>query len=109
MTDMPSEPAGVSAFDHNALDHALDRLRSKIVAARMIAPPERALLVGVSGIDGSGKGFVAKRVDERLRRLGWNVAAISADDWLNVPDVYMNADNPAGHFYENALRLDDMF
>ena len=106
---MTSETARVSAFDRKTLDHAPDKLCSKIVAARMIAPPERALLVGVSGIDGSGKGFVVKRVDERLGRLGWNVAAISADDWLNLPDVCMNADNPAGHFYENALRLDEMF
>ena len=50
----------------------------------------RALLVGISGIDASGKGFVTAHLAERLRNCGWNVAAISADDWLNLPNVCIN-------------------
>jgi uridine kinase len=41
--------------------------------------------------------------------LGHNVAAISADHWLNLPNVCINPHNPSEHFYEHAIRLDEMF
>lgn len=82
---------------------------SAILHQREALASDRALLVGISGIDGSGKGYTTAQFDQRLRDLGWNVAAISADDWLNLPDVCINPDNPAEHFYEHALRLDEMF
>ena len=88
---------------------AVDKLAEQIVAARLKAPFHRALLVGVSGIDGSGKGFITTQLDQRLRDLGWSVAVVCADDWLNLPDVCVNRDNPAEHFYDNALRLEEMF
>jgi uridine kinase len=90
------------------LDSA-DDLASQIVAARMNAPRERALLVGISGIDGSGKGFVSARLEKRLRELGWNVALLSADGWHSLPNIRFSADNPARTFYERGLRLDEMF
>jgi uridine kinase len=68
-----------------------------------------ALLVGISGIDASGKGFITEKVAVRLRNCGWNVAVISADDWLNLPDVCINRDNCAEHFYKHAMRFDEMF
>ena len=36
-------------------------------------------------------------------------AVISADDWHKLPTIRLNSDNPAEHFYEHGLRLDDMF
>jgi uridine kinase len=44
-----------------------------------------------------------------LRAIGRNVAVISADDWLNLPDVCINRDNYAGHFYEHAIRFEQIF
>ena len=38
-----------------------------------------------------------------------NVVLISADDWLNLPYVSINPDNYAEHFYEHAIRFDEMF
>ncbi|HEU5245645.1 MAG TPA: hypothetical protein VFU09_01000 [Candidatus Udaeobacter sp.] len=70
---------------------------------------DRAGLIGISGIDGSGKGFVSAKLAEALRAKSLNVAAISADDWLNLPDVCINRDNYAEHFYEHAIRFDEMF
>src|ERR1044072_6711324 len=87
----------------------LASLTARILEARHRIASQRALLVGISGIDGSGKGYVAACLDEQLRRLGYNVAVICADDWLNLPRVCINHDNPAEHFYEHALRLDEMF
>jgi len=87
----------------------INRLAIKVGAARAKAPGNRALLVGISGIDGSGKSFITTQLDQWLRALNWNTATISADDWLNLPNVCINARNPGEHFYEHALRLDEMF
>ncbi len=100
-------------MDHGERDtHSGNRrlapLIARILGARRRVPTQRALLVGISGIDGSGKGYITACLDEQLRRLGQNVAAICADDWLNLPHC-INHDNPAEHFYKHALRLEGMF
>ncbi len=71
-------------------------------------PNEQTMLVGISGIDASGKGFVTSKLADALAsRL--NVAVINADEWLNLPAVRFSETEPGRHFYENALRLDEMF
>jgi len=82
---------------------------SAIIEKREALSLQRALLVGISGIDASGKGFITQKLATRLSKDGWNVAVISADDWLNLPNVCMNRDNYAEHFYEHAIRFDEMF
>src|SRR6516165_1829673 len=71
--------------------------------------PNRAVLVGISGIDASGKGIVTAKLADALRAKLLNVAVISADDWLNLPHVSINRDNYAEHFYDHAIRFDEMF
>src|SRR5881392_3641819 len=88
---------------------SLGQLIEAIVSTRTTTPQTRAALIGISGIDGSGKGFITTQLNQRLRDLGWSVAVVHADDWLNLPDVCVNRDNPAEHFYDNALRLEEMF
>jgi len=80
-----------------------------IARKRDAVKPNRAVLVGISGIDASGKGFVSAKLADALRTKSLNVAVISADDWLNLPKVCINPDNYAEHFYENAIRFDEMF
>lgn len=82
---------------------------SAIIETRKALPPERALLVGISGIDASGKGFVTAKLARQLRERGWNVAAIGVDGWLNLPHVRFNPEDPAAHFYEHAIRFGEMF
>ena len=67
------------------------------------------MLVGISGIDASGKGYLAAKIADRLQMHGLKVALIRADDWLNLPDVCMNPENYAEHFYAHAIRFDEMF
>ena len=71
--------------------------------------PNRAVLVGISGIDGSGKGFVTAKLAKALRATSLNAAVISADDWLNLPNICLNRENYAEHFYKHAIRLEEMF
>jgi uridine kinase len=87
----------------------MDELERLILARRLGIPAARALLAGVTGIDGSGKGYVTARLADRLRGQGINVAAIGIDGWLNLPAVRFDPANPAGHFYRHALRFDELF
>jgi uridine kinase len=80
-----------------------------ILDCRVRVAPERALLVGVSGIDGSGKGYVTEQIVSGLRGRHVNAVAINADGWLNLPSRRFDASRPAEHFFENGLRLDGMF
>jgi uridine kinase len=72
-------------------------------------PMQRSLLAGISGIDGSGKGYLTGQIVSQLQRQGQHAVAINADGWLNLPDKRFNPARPAQHFYEHAIRFDDMF
>ncbi len=69
----------------------------------------RSMLVGISGIDASGKGFVTAKLADELRRKGLSVAVTNVDGWLNLPRARFGGPDQGRHFYENALRLDEMF
>ena len=96
-------------LDTNSSDRRLASIVAEILEAGSRVPATRALLVGISGIDGSGKGFITEKLADALRTKSVNVALISADDWLNLPHVSINRDNYAEHFYEHAIRFDEMF
>jgi uridine kinase len=98
--------AGVDALGYNK---ALDELTGRIIAARLAIPATRALLVGISGIDGSGKGYISGKLAGDLVAVSINAALISADDWLNLPNACLNAQDYAEHFYKHAIRFDEMF
>jgi uridine kinase len=72
-------------------------------------PRSRALLVAISGIDGAGKGHVTARVAASLGRRGLRVAPLSVDPWLRLPQERFDPADPARHFYEHAIRFEEMF
>ena len=80
-----------------------------IIQKRKAISPQHASLVGISGIDASGKGFVTTRIAKSLQKRGIKSAVISADGWLNLPEVRFDQQDLAKHFYENAIRFDEMF
>jgi uridine kinase len=84
---------------------AVDRIAS---AQRQI-DPRRSTLAAISGIDGSGKGYIARAIDRHLRQRGFTVAVINADGWLRLPHERFSATGPAEHFYTHAFRFEDMF
>ena len=87
----------------------LSAIVQEIAGRRARHPPGRALLVGLSGIDGSGKGYVAGRLVAALIARGLRVGVIHLDGWLALPPVRFDPDRPAENFYESALRLDELF
>src|SRR4051812_1160058 len=64
----------------------------EIAGRRARHPPGMAMLVGVSGIDGSGKGYVAGRLVTALVALGLRAEVINLDGWLNLPPVRFDPD-----------------
>jgi uridine kinase len=90
-------------------DEQLSTLLASISSKRITAPPDRSVLIGISGIDASGKGYVSAKLEAGLKRHGMRTALINIDGWLNLPDVRFSDSDPGRHFYDNALRLDEMF
>lgn len=86
----------------------IDQLINTIRVKRRDIGPSRPIVVGISGIDASGKGFITARIADKLKE-SMNTAVINVDGWLNLPSVRFSMTDPGRHFYEHALRLDEMF
>ena len=89
--------------------NCIDEIVRKILERRANIPDTRSLLVGLSGIDGCGKGYLATQLQAHLALRGVIPAILNVDGWLNLPQKRFDQDAPAVNFYENALRLDQFF
>lgn len=87
----------------------IDDVTARILRQRAAIPERRSLLVGVSGIDAAGKGYVAKQIEARLALHAVATATINVDAWLNLPDKRFNPNAPAEHFYQSAIRFEELF
>lgn len=87
----------------------IEELASTLIDRRSEMPAEHAMLAGISGIDASGKGYVASKLRSTLENHGLRVAQVNVDGWLNLPSVRFDRRDPAGNFYRNALRLCELF
>ncbi|HJU92103.1 MAG TPA: hypothetical protein VJ656_04125 [Pyrinomonadaceae bacterium] len=88
---------------------SLDEVIRKILERRTNVPATRSLLVGISGIDGCGKGYVAAQLEARLALNSVIPATLNVDGWLNLPEKRFDLTAPAEHFYKNAIRFDEFF
>ena len=87
----------------------LHAVTKQILETRTYVPAQRSVLVAITGIDGSGKGYVAAQLLKQLAAQGVRTAIISVDGWLNLPHLRFDMSNPAEHFYLHAIRFDEMF
>jgi uridine kinase len=87
----------------------IDEVVRNILERRANIPDTRSLLVGVSGIDGCGKGYVTTQLQAHLVLRGVIPAILNVDGWLNLPQKRFDQSAPAVNFYENAIRLDQFF
>jgi uridine kinase len=76
---------------------------------RQVVSAEQSVLAAISGIDGSGKGYITGQLAAGLARHGAKVANINIDGWLNLPTKRFSATEPAEHFYQHAIRFPEMF
>lgn len=84
------------------IEEAVQRIQS-------LLPSTTAPLVGISGIDASGKGYTTRQVELALAEKGIRAANINIDGWLSLPTVRFNEETPALTFYEKGIRFDEMF
>src|SRR5215813_13525168 len=69
-----------------------------ILDRRAKSDARRSILAGVSGIDGSGKGFVANQIVQRLLQQHLHAVVLPDDGWLNLPAERFNTQNQSQHF-----------
>jgi uridine kinase len=87
----------------------MNDLVNLILSKQKEMPSNQCLLVGISGIDASGKGFITSGLTDKIERKGFKAANINLDGWLNLPEIRFDPNNPAENFYQNAIRFDEMF
>ncbi len=87
----------------------LEQAVARIQVKRRRVSQARSLLVGISGIDGAGKGYVTDKLAAALTSRDLRTAAINVDGWLNLPHKRFSQERPAEHFYRHAIRFDDLF
>src|SRR5689334_7976349 len=97
----------VAGRDSVAILESLEPVLKLIGETKRAHAANRALLAGLSGIDGSGKSHVARKLVARLTEAGFKVALIGVDDWLN-PSLNHSQVIP-GEFYAKGVRFADLF
>ncbi len=71
--------------------------------------PQGAVLVAISGIDGSGKGTITKKVVDELNTRNLHTVALNLDLWHYPTAIRFGQHNPGEHFYQHAFRWDELF
>ena len=71
--------------------------------------PDKSLLVAISGIDGSGKGYVTEKIAQDTNKKGLKAITINIDSWLNPPTKRFSAKNSGEHLYHHAFSFDNLF
>ena len=70
---------------------------------------QKPLMVAISGIDGSGKGYIGSQINKFLQEIGINSYLIGIDGWLELSEKRFSETNSAEHFYQNGFRFKEMF
>jgi uridine kinase len=80
-----------------------------LVAVHARRARRRAPLIGLSGIDGSGKTTLAAALAAALGHRGTHAAVVTVDPWHAPASIRFNAADPARHFYRYAFRWEELF
>ena len=88
---------------------SIDKIIRAILERRAAIPDTRSLLVGLSGIDACGKGYLARQLEAHLGVHGVIAGIVNVDGWLTLPEKRFDQNAPAKNFYENAIRFDEFF
>jgi uridine kinase len=87
----------------------IQTLVTPILKKRAEIPANKSMLVAVSGIDGSGKGYITNQLVAELNLQGVQAVSINIDPWLTLPEQRFNSENPGEHFYHHAFVFEDLF
>lgn len=86
-----------------------DQLVDKLLSAYTSHHSSVIFTVAISGIDASGKGYIAGLMQKELESRGYRVASINIDPWQKPIPIRLQENNAAENFYKNVFRWDDFF
>lgn len=86
-----------------------DNLVTSIIKKQSEVLGNKSLLVAVSGIDGSGKGYVTEKLVTALNQQNIHAVAINLDPWHTLPSQRFDSEGSPEHFYQNAFNFDGLF
>lgn len=66
-------------------------------------------MIAISGIGGSGKGYISEKLKESFQKKGFNIHIENLDAWLNLPSIRFSKIDKAKTFYDKAIRFDELF
>jgi uridine kinase len=84
-------------------------LTKKVLDAFVSHNKKTAFTVAISGIDASGKGYIANLLQNKLEANGYSIANINIDPWQNPISIRLQKENPANNVYQNIFRWSDFF
>lgn len=98
-----------SSFQTSFFRESTDELTTQILKKHASLGGKSALLVGISGIDASGKGTLAAELKLQLAKSGMHVAKLSVDDWLHPFSAGQIQIGDAFDFYKKGFRYTELF
>lgn len=84
-------------------------LVTAILAKNLDNFEQKSLLIAVSGIDGSGKGYVTKKLVDALNQQKVHAVSINLDPWHKLPSQRFKSEESVKNFYEQAFNFEDLF
>jgi uridine kinase len=88
---------------------AIQPIVDRVLLERIGRAGPSSLLVAVSGIDASGKGYCTRLIVEELIARGIRAVGIGLDPWYHLPEVRFGVESPGQHFYRHGFRFDELF
>jgi len=70
---------------------------------------QRAVVVAMSGIDGSGKTRLSTQLAAKIEAAGLKTALIGVDAWQHPQTVRLGGGGSGVHFYKHSIRFADLF
>lgn len=66
------------------------------------------LIIGISGIDASGKGYISSQLAKYLEEKGISTYIENLDGWLNLPNIRFSNDKKGETFYQKGFRFEEL-
>ena len=88
---------------------SFDNLVNIVINQQSKISDNKSLLVAVTGIDGSGKGYVTEKLVTALNKQTINTVSINLDAWHTLPSHRFDSERSPSHFYANAFDFDSLF
>ena len=88
---------------------SVSELADKVAEQNKKHSTSAVFTVAISGIDASGKGYIARLLQQELEKRNYKVTNINIDPWQNPIPIRLGKENAAENVYENIFRWNDFF